>query len=277
MKIIDLDLNIAYDKLGISKPEQSPIFTGYVLQNKKEYNEHTLRPAVIILPGGGYSMTSEREATPIALEYLASGMSAFVLRYSCSPCTFPTQLVEVATAIKLVRENAKLWNIDANKIFVCGFSAGGHLTASISTLWDCDELKNLGFTDEMHKPTGSILCYPVISGIINSHQGSFINLLGSDISSENLEKLSLETRVTKSTIPSFIWHTAEDDGVPVQNSLLYANALANNGIMFELHVYPFGGHGISLANEVTAGHESQIITKCQSWIGLSKEWISSFK
>lgn len=276
MKKTSIDLGINYPALNLSTPSVSPDFTGFILQNYAEYNPNYKRPCVLVLPGGGYSFTSEREATPVAMEYLAGGMSAFILRYSCCPSVFPTALVEVASAIKLIRENADEWNIDPNKIFVCGFSAGGHLAASISCLWDCDELKGRGFTNDLHKPTGSILCYPVISGITTPHSGSFENLLGSTYSQENIKKHSLELCVSSTTIPSFIWHTAEDDAVPVQNSLLYATALANNGIPFELHVYPSGGHGLSLANHITAAFDSQVVFKCQQWISLSKEWILSF-
>ncbi len=282
MKVVDIDLGIDYSALKLSTPLADISFRGFILQNYEEYNKDRLRPAVIILPGGGYGMTSEREATPIAMEYLASGVTAFVLRYSCAPSVYPTQLVEVATAVRAVRERAGEYNVDPSRIFVCGFSAGGHLAASISTLHSDEVLTSRGFTDSSHIPNGSILCYPVISGIVNPHQGSFINLLGlteSDLADRTDEvvarfrELSLETRVDKQTIPSLIWHTFEDDVVPVQNALVYSAALANHKIPFELHIYPHGGHGLSLSNHLTCDHLPQGVLRCREWINLSKEFI----
>lgn len=131
MFIEDINLKVDYEALGLERPEKNPEFTGYILRNYDEYCKDRKRPAVIVCPGGGYMYCSEREATPIAMEYLAGGINAFILRYSCKPAVFPTALVQLATAVKLVREHAKEWNIDSEKIIVVGFSAGGHLAASL--------------------------------------------------------------------------------------------------------------------------------------------------
>ena len=131
MFVQDIDLHVDYESMGLKPPEKEPELTGYILKNYDEYCKGRKRPAVIICPGGGYMYCSEREATPIAMEYLAGGINAFILRYSCKPAVFPTALVQLATAMKLVREHAKEWNIDSEKIIVVGFSAGGHLAASL--------------------------------------------------------------------------------------------------------------------------------------------------
>lgn len=269
----ELDLGIDYAALGLKAPKQTPSFKGMILKNYDEYSKGRKRPAVLVLPGGGYGFTSEREATPIALEFAASGMSAFVLYYSVAPDVyFPTELVQAFAAIRVIRENAAEWNIDPEQIYVCGFSAGGHLTASIGVFWNRDWVRKLGFETDSHKPNGLILSYPVITGGEFAHRGSFENLLGDQYSDALVELNSLEKQVTKDTPRCFVWHTYEDNGVPVQNSLLFADALAANQVPFELHIYPHGSHGLSLANELVCDQHG-VIPKVQTWIPLAKEWI----
>ncbi len=251
MEIKNLPLNIDYPKMGLQTPETLPTFTGFVLQNHEEYNPDELRPAVIICPGGGYRMTSQREATPVAMEFVAKGVTAFVLHYSVAPSVFPTSLVEVATAVALVRSKAKEFNIDPNNISVLGFSAGGHLTASIGVFWNHKVLRDIGFNDDSHKPNSILLCYAVISAVQYSHKGSFKNLLAEKVTDQAmLQEISLESQVTADLPPVFLWHTCADPGVPVQNSLLFALAATNCGVTTEMHIYPKGGHGLSLANEL---------------------------
>ena len=269
----ELDLNIDYAALGLKTPEKAPAFCGLILKNYDEYSKGRKRPAVLVLPGGGYGFTSEREATPVALEFAAAGMSAFVLHYSVAPDVyFPTELVQVYTAVRLIREHAAEWNIDPEQIYVCGFSAGGHLAASSGVFWNRDWVRKLGFDSDAHKPNGLILSYPVITSGEFAHRGSFENLLGDQYSDALLELNSLEKQVTKDTPRCFIWHTAEDEAVPVQNSLMFAGALAANQIPFELHVYPHGSHGLSLANELVCDQKGTI-PKIQTWIPFAKEWI----
>ena len=241
----------------------------YVLDNSVEIDINRKRPAVLVCPGGGYSMVSDREAEPVALKFLANGYSAFVLTYSVAPARYPTQLLEVSKAIAHIRENAKEYNIDKNKILVCGFSAGGHLAASIGTLWE-EELikKELGIKHGDNKPNGLILAYPVIAYGKKAHSGSFDNLVG-DGDKSLYEKLSLEKQVSKSTPPAFIWHTFNDGTVPVENSLLFAAALRENDIPFELHIFPEGKHGLSLCNDITNGTNKH----CEVWMDLCLKWI----
>ena len=273
MFFTELDLKVHYEALGLEAPKKAPSFCGLILKNYDEYSKGRKRPAILALPGGGYGFTSQREATPIALEFAASGMSAFILHYSVAPeVRFPTELVQVYSAIRLIRENADEWNIDPEKIYLCGFSAGGHLAASAGVFWNRDWVHKLGFESDAHKPNGLILNYPVITCGEFAHRGSFENLLGDHYSDALLELNSLEKQVSADTPRCFIWHTAEDDAVPVPNSLMFASALAANQIPFEMHIYPHGGHGLSLANELVCSQDG-VFPKIQTWVPFAKEWI----
>jgi acetyl esterase/lipase len=202
--------------------------------------------AVIVCPGGGYSHRAKHEGEPVAEFFNSKGIHAFVVQYRVSPHKHPAPLLDIARAVRIVRSNAEEWNILANKIAVCGFSAGGHLTASLGVLHHEAETVEDDLQGISARPDGLILCYPVISSIDFAHQGSFDNLAGK----ENVElrkKLSLETQVTENTPPTFLWHTASDLGVPVENSFLFCQALSRCNVPFELHVFPKGGHGLGLA------------------------------
>ena len=232
-------------------------------------------PLVLICPGGGYAMTSNREAEPIALQFNSMGYQAAVLRYSCAPAVYPTALCEVAQSVKLIREHAEDWNVDAEKIIVMGFSAGGHLAASYGVFWN-----ELWLTEKMQcdkqllKPNGLVLCYPVISSKEEiAHQDSIENLLGESYP-EMKEQVSLEDKVGKHTPKTFLWHTFTDPVVPFWNSFRFAEALGKAGVPMEYHLYPQGGHGLSLANEQTANEEGKGVEKvCQSWVPLLRSWM----
>ena len=273
MVVTELDLGLDYEKIGLPVPKKMPEFTGYILKNYDEYCKDRRRPAVLVLPGGGYAFTSQREATPIAAEVVAAGISAFILRYTCAPdAYFPTQLIQALQAVKVIREHADEWHIDPDRIAVCGFSAGGHLAASTGVFWNHELVRKYGFAGDIQKPNGLILSYPVITGGEKAHRGSFQNLLGDQYSDEMVAFTSLETQVPADTPKSFIWHTYEDDGVPVENSMLFADALIAYGVPVELHVYPHGAHGLSLGNSLVNG-PSGTIPKLQSWMSFAKEWV----
>lgn len=236
------------------------------------------RPLVLICPGGGYCMTSDREAESVALRLMCAGVHAAVLRYSVRPAEYPTALLEVAQAMALLREHAKEWNIMQDKIVVMGFSAGGHLAASYAENWNRSEIaEKTGVSAEEIKPNGLLLCYPVITSDKRYwHQGSFENLLGTQWSEERLEEFSLEKHVGAQVPRTFIWHTYEDTTVPVENSLLFALALRRNGIPTELHMYEKGVHGLSLAKPHTDNMEGTCVqAECQSWIDLAEVWLKN--
>ena len=237
------------------------------------------RPCVLIMPGGGYNHLSvEKEGESFAMQMCAMGYHAAVLEYSVAPATYPTQLLEVARAIKIIREHAKEWKVDPNKIFVCGSSAGGHLAANYGCCWHEDFVAEaMGVSDkEILRPNGMILCYAVATSGENGHRGSFVNLCG-DRYDELVDKISIEKIVNEYTPRAFIWHTFTDKSVPVENALLLASALRKQDIPFELHIYPVGKHGLGLADWTTQnGEGTGTEPQCQSWIRLLKTWLEHF-
>lgn len=231
------------------------------------------RPSILICPGGGYAGVSQREGEPIGVHFLPEGCNIFVLTYSVAPNRFPTQLREVAAAMELICRNADLWNCDPGRIAIMGFSAGGHLAAHYSTCYDCREVREVF---PANRPvSASILCYPVITADPRyADMGSFINLTGHDpITPEDMEQFSCEKQVTGRTPPAFLWHTAADDGVPVMNSLLYASALAAHHIPCELHIYPFGCHGLATVDEHTNNGLDEKTAHAADWLPAVKKWL----
>ena len=254
---------------------KDPLLTVYLptpmldgrLQNEK-------RPCVLICPGGGYGFVSDREAEPIALQFLPEGYAAFVLTYSVAPHRFPAQLREVAAAMELIAENAVLWHCDAGRVAICGFSAGGHLAAHYSTAYDIPEVREI--FPESKPVQASILSYPVISADPDfCHGGSFENLTGHayPLSQEEMDRLSCNRLVSAHTPPAFLWHTAADQLVPVGNSLLYAQALAAHGIPFGLHIYPAGHHGLSTVDDLTNIGLDAVQRRAHDWLQQVKIWL----
>ena len=245
------------------------------------------RPAVIVVPGGGYNRCSDREKEPVAMQFLAMGYHAFLLDYSVDPHRFPVSLTELALAVATLRKHAQEWRVDPDAILVCGFSAGGHLACSLGTFWnDPVSYRAIGKTPEQVRPDGLILCYPVITSGEFRHPGSIEMLLGeaaaepkeqsSPSDRELLEKVSLERQVSTGMPPVFLWHTLTDQTVPVENSLLLAAALRRCNVSFELHIFPTGCHGLALANKETGGNQERLIEPCcQTWISLVKSWIEN--
>ncbi len=246
------------------------------LQEYSDAMKMNVRPLILICPGGGYGYTSDRESESMALQFLAMGYHAAVLRYSCAPAKYPTALLELASAMKLIREHASEWYIDADKVVVQGCSAGGHLACSLGMFWNKKFVAEaLGLESaEVLKPNGMLLCYPVITSGEFAHRGSFDNLLGDR--QELLEEMSLEKQVSADTPQAFIWHTFEDGSVPVENSLLLVGALRKAGIATEFHMYPKGGHGLGLATKLTATADDRCVQEeCASWVGLAHTWLES--
>lgn len=234
------------------------------------------RPCILICPGGAYKFTSPREAEPVARAYNAHGFHALVLHYRTAPHKHPAPLLDLSNTLSLLRRYAEELKILKNQIIVCGFSAGGHLAASLGVHWDQKYLKNsICIKKGLNRPDGIILSYPVISSGKFAHRGSFRNLLGKKPSADLMQEMSLEIQVSKKTPPCFLWHTAEDSAVPIENSLLFASALSRHKIPFELHTYPFGAHGLSLGTEKTDETKdgSMTIPHVQGWLDLSAAWV----
>lgn len=231
------------------------------------------RPCLVVCPGGAYAAVSQRESEPIGLHFLPEGYNVFLLTYSVAPNRFPTQLREVAAVMELIHRNADNWNCDTDRVAIIGFSAGGHLSAHYSTSYNCPEVREV--FPNSHPVQASILCYPVITADPKyAHVGSIINLSGHDpLTAEDLEKYACEKLVSDQTPPAFLWHTAADNGVPVMNSLLYAGALAAHNIPCELHVYPFGSHGLATVDEHTNNGLDEKTAHAADWLPAVKKWL----
>lgn len=248
--------------------------TLYLPHNMVDMNrQDQKRPCIVICPGGGYAGCSQRESEPIAVHFLPDGYNVFILNYSTAPNRFPTQLIEVAATMDLIYKNAQQRNCDTQKIAILGFSVGGHLAAHYSTAFDCPEVRSV-FPDS-HPVQASVLCYPVITADPTfAHQGSFQNLLGEYPEDAAIRAaFSCDKLVSDKTPPAFLWHTAQDGLVPVQNSLLYAGALAAHNIPFGLHIYPYGGHGLAKvdiqANDVIAEN----VRPAADWLKEARRWL----
>ncbi|MBP3300307.1 MAG: alpha/beta hydrolase [Clostridia bacterium] len=256
------------------RPEDEKItLDAYVADPYKTYK----RKAILVIPGGGYGgICSDREGEPIALAFLPYGYNAFVLKYSVGrKRPFPAQLIEAALAIKHIKDHAEEYAIDPEEIFVVGFSAGGHLTASCGILWKHPAVyEAVDMPYGYNKPKGIMPIYPVI----NDHLGSFKNLWCTDTpTQEQLDQTTLDRHVDSDSAPAFILHTTTDEIVPVKNALDLAGAYAKAGVPFEMHIYPEGPHGMALANEITAwdGNPAYINPEIAKWIGMAAAWANN--
>lgn len=270
MELLTLRLCERYPFLGDGRGK----LTCYLQDRCDEGALHTApRPAMLILPGGGYCWCSPREGEPIALSFLDLGIQCFVLEYSVAPeHRWPQALLEVSAALDLIRANAEKWHIDPHKLLICGFSAGGHLAASYCTLrHDPDIARHITPPDL----AGAVLCYPVITADPDlRHTGSFRALTGEeDVSPTAVERFSLERHVKAGiTPPTFLWHTAADRSVPVENTLLYSMALSRENIPFSAHIFPNGAHGLATVDSRTVPR-AQADPQAAQWIGLARLWL----
>ncbi len=264
-------------QIHVPGQQEPAVLISYIPSNSPEIEQDRRRPAVIICPGGGYHFLSDREAEPIAIRLNALGLNAFVLRYSVAPVRYPLPQRQLAMAVHFVRSHTSDFATDPNRIFVAGFSAGGHLAASLGVLWkDAACFSELGLPPEAIRPDGMILSYPVITSGEFAHRNSFLCLLGEKHDALK-DEVSLEKRVTEDTVPAFLWHTYEDALVPVENSLLLAAALRAHHVPMELHIYPLGRHGLSLSNDQVYGPEAEsaIRPECKDWIDMAARWVFS--
>lgn len=225
-----------------------PFITSNIHEDSQKY------PAVIVVPGGGYAHVSPIEAEVIMTRFYEAGFNTFLLSYTVNPygLTKPVKyqsLRDISKAVIELRKNAEIFHIIHDKIAICGFSAGGHLCGSLAVHWNKDFLKDIkGIETFSNRPDAVVLSYPVITSGEFAHRGSFHNLLGLDASPEALDYMSLEKQAGSHTPPIFLWHTAEDEVVPVENSLFFAQALKNQKVPFEMHIFQDGHHGLSTSN-----------------------------
>lgn len=225
--------------------EAGALLSCWVQKTPAAVSPDRVRPGILILPGGAYHHTSEREAEPVALRFAACGYAAFVLHYSCAPSRFPTALREAAMAMRYIRERSEEFGIGPHMLAALGFSAGGHLCGTLGTLFDSDEVADIA-PPEVIRPDALCLSYPVAVSWGRTHEESFRNLCGAD---EALaRRLSLEGLVRADMPPVFLWHTRDDASVPCRNSLILAQAMEEHGVDFAMHIYRKGKHGLSTAD-----------------------------
>lgn len=249
---------------------RSVILEGYLCEPIEGMEKTFKRPAVLVIPGGGYNRISRREGEPIALKFLSKGFNAFVLSYPVKTL-MPETLRACAWAIGVIRRYHENTFTDPERISVCGFSAGGHLAGMISTLQENEV--SLNFGDISLIPNACVLCYPVIDGGQYEHKDSFDNICKDAFKHE---EFSVQSRVTKNTPPTFIWSTATDATVPVQNSILMAKSLADNNIPFELHIFDEGIHGLATCEWQTADNPNGLNPSCSKWFELSIKFLEKY-
>lgn len=292
----------------------------YIWDDSKQLLNGKKRPAVIVLPGGGYLQAGDNEGEPTALKFASMGYHAFVLHYSTynfsfeefyglfanlngtkeqtaeylkkyppkETCLYPCPMLDVGRAFLKIREHADEWLVDADRIALCGFSAGAHNAAMYCANW-----QNTILTDALHcakeqlKPASLILGYVVGDyGLMNSFMdkvpapiAEFFQIsnqiyTGNPVPSEEIAAAASPARlVTESMPPTFLWACANDSLVPVQNTLAMANALADHNVPFEIHVFENGAHGIGLGTQASAAAAEQIFEEAGAWSDLAGKWL----
>ncbi len=277
-----------HETIQLEKTRDSSITT-YILQNYPKFSENRKRPFVLVVPGGGYSHYGQREQEAIAVKMNSLGFHSAILHYTLAPMKFPEALLDLAKAVALIREKAEEWGADSEKIILCGFSAGGHLSASLGCFWNSDFLKAyLSCKPEEIRPNHLCLCYPVVTGDkAFCHEGSVQNVIGS-ISQEEADRIckslkqktmrdviSIEKNISADFPPTFIWHTLKDEAVVAKNTLLLVNALYEHNIEVEYHLFNRGNHALALASAETANPDGSHAEKeCSLWPELFVNWLN---
>jgi acetyl esterase/lipase len=272
MKILNVDL---YEYFGVERLGAGGRLICFLHENSREISLERRYPAMLVLPGGGYSMCSDREAEPIAEQYYSKGFNAFILRYSVHPDKYPAQLCEAAMAMAYIRRESSSQFSDAEHVATIGFSAGGHLCGSIATMY-ADEVvaQKTGVTPSEARPDASILSYAVINPELGLSGGTFNFLC--DMNPEILPFVTIDERVNENTPPLFIWHTVNDNCVDIRNALKIANAAVENNVPFAMHVFERGQHGLSVADLSVYGNSvmpTDVSTDAYKWLELSVNWL----
>ena len=277
--------------------------TTYVLDDSTEMLAGQKRAGILICPGGGYLGCSDREAEPIAMRFAAMGYHAFVLRYSTyfgkftgfkgdgdlepkSETRHPAPVRDIGKAFLTLHEHADEWHLDTNKIVLCGFSAGGHNCAMYSVYWDKPLMTDFFKVEASKlKPAAAILAYAITDYFLTLkapknpfakriRRAAASALLGTaEPNDALLEEVSPARLVSASTPPTFLWATGTDDVVPIEHATRMLNALAKADIAFEAHLFEEGRHGLSLANEATAGSQLELESDAAKWIDLADAWL----
>ena len=250
----------------------------YIMDSEINYREYRKRPAILVAPGGAYAVHATKESEPVAIQFMQMGYQVFVLKYSVGSdrsrpekgiiksAVYPLQAVEMLEALHIVKEHADEWNIDKNRIFLMGFSAGGHLASTVSTHFDSGKS---GTTDRLEqyssRPDFQILFYPVISMTAGlTHSGSREALLGKNPSAEAIAQYSNEQHVTAKTPPALLFHSDDDTVVPSMNSVVFYQALKKNKVPAVLYIFDKGGHGWGMRNNFEYHNQ---------WTNLLANWL----
>lgn len=227
--------------------ERNVTLTAYLQEVGGEFRNIPKRPAILVLPGGGYQMCSDREADPVAMPYLKAGYQAFILRYSVrKDAVWPNPLDDYEQAMEMIRSKADEWNLYADKVAVIGFSAGGHLAAAAATM-------------SKNRPNAAILGYAVA---------------GEDVKGCNKSAPDTISAVSKDTCPCFLFATRTDNVVPIANSIRFMEALDKYDIAFESHIYSHGPHGFSTCDTSVQDRETIISKRVPNWVGDSISWLT---
>ncbi|MGD1087497.1 MAG: alpha/beta hydrolase [Verrucomicrobiota bacterium] len=225
--------------------------------------------AMVICPGGGYAHLAPHEGNDYALWLNQHGVTCFVLKYRLGSNGYrhPVMLQDAARAMRWVRAHADEFKIDPHRVGIMGSSAGGHLASTLMTHFDSGNMNSDDPIErQSSRPDIGILCYAVITMGEFAHQGSKDNLLGKNPSPKLVTGLSNELQVTTNTPPCFLWTTFEDNVVPMENTLMFAEALRKNHVPFDLHVYQKGGHGMGLVDKPPFTHPHPWANDCLFWL-----------
>jgi len=248
------------------RPEDKPTITPFLA-----HPDRATGAGMVILPGGGYWILAPHEGAVYA-EYLNSlGIHGFVVEYRLSSNGYrhPCMHQDATRAMRLVRSKASDWGVDPSRVGIMGSSAGGHLASTVLTHWDMGDPSNSDPIERQpSRPDLGVLCYPVITMREGTHGGSRTSLLGENPSAELVDYLSSELQVNQQTPPCFLFHTFEDQGVSVLNSIEFAKALSAHGVPFELHIYEKGQHGIGL------GCPTYDPLSLHPWVGELSRWLA---
>lgn len=250
------------------------------LRRNKYQWQPLYRPALLILPGGGYLYIADSENEPLVLSYLKAGYNVFVLNYSVGDNSeYPKPLIEVSLAIAHIRLHSEEYGISKDNIAICGLSAGGHLAGLIATQW-FNELcwKKQGISYELNKPNALILAYPLFDlKLYNNGDKEKGKIFGKMLWSESENVNSLEN-INEKMPPTFIWHTRDDPIVPSNQSLKLAMKLSEYQIPYELHIYHIGDHGLSTCDALSLYGKHGLRdypVNVKSWLDLSINWLNS--
>lgn len=248
--------------------------TSFIHEKSQNGQQMPKRPAVIVVPGGGYAVHADEEAEPAALTFLARGYHAFILYYSLKQESgYPNTLLEAAEAVKTVRENASEWGIDPKQIYMMGFSAGAHTTAMLASQWKSSSVaETLGCRPEMIKPDKAVLCYGVMRLNPPDEQALKDPELPS-IKKGDYSSTDVIQSISRDTVPLFLWHCRYDHMVSAVHSMKVAEKMMEYNRPFELHIFQSGDHMMSVNNRLTDPRGKQTDESVSQWVPLCDAWL----